>query len=55
MPQMAPLNWLTLLFYFILLFSLINSLNFYSFLYTKKTEWTPMKSHLNIKTTWKWL
>nr|UKE80203.1 ATP synthase F0 subunit 8 [Zonitis atripennis] len=53
MPQMAPLNWLTLLIYFMLLFSLINSLNFYSFLYVKKPLIT--KDHLKIKATWKWL
>nr|UKE80228.1 ATP synthase F0 subunit 8 [Zonitis tarasca borealis] len=53
MPQMAPLNWLTLMLYFILLFSLVNSLNFYSFLYTKKSLIT--KNYLKIKTTWKWL
>nr|ADO60614.1 ATP synthase F0 subunit 8 [Omonadus floralis] len=51
MPQMAPLNWLTLMIYFIVIFMLINSLNFYSFIYTpKKTEIKKIKSSTN----WKW-
>nr|YP_009691877.1 ATP synthase F0 subunit 8 [Nortia carinicollis]QEG58670.1 ATP synthase F0 subunit 8 [Nortia carinicollis] len=33
MPQMAPLNWLTLFFFFILIFFMFNILNFYSFSY----------------------
>nr|YP_010272305.1 ATP synthase F0 subunit 8 [Spastonyx nemognathoides]UKE80215.1 ATP synthase F0 subunit 8 [Spastonyx nemognathoides] len=53
MPQMAPLNWLTLLFYFILLFMFTNSMNFYSFLYKKNHS--PGTSITSVKTTWKWL
>nr|YP_010309681.1 ATP synthase F0 subunit 8 [Apalus guerini]UMR54798.1 ATP synthase F0 subunit 8 [Apalus guerini] len=53
MPQMAPLNWLTLMLYFICLLSLVSSLNFYSFIYLKKES--TIKPHLSIKMTWKWL
>nr|YP_010272318.1 ATP synthase F0 subunit 8 [Meloe mediterraneus]UKE80239.1 ATP synthase F0 subunit 8 [Meloe mediterraneus] len=53
MPQMAPLNWLSLLLFFIMIFMLTNSLNFYSFIYQVKTL-SPKQSH-KIKLTWKWL
>nr|UKE80167.1 ATP synthase F0 subunit 8 [Pyrota palpalis] len=53
MPQMAPLNWLSLLVYFILIFLLTNSLNFYSFLYQKKTS--PSMQKALTKLNWKWL
>nr|AXS65563.1 ATP synthase F0 subunit 8 [Tenebrionoidea sp. 16 KM-2017] len=51
MPQMAPLNWLTLMLYFILIFFLFNSVNYYSFLYEKKTS-SKKKSHVTFN--WKW-
>nr|AND96168.1 ATP synthase F0 subunit 8 [Tragiscus dimidiatus] len=51
MPQMAPLNWLFLFFYFLLIFMIFNTLNYYSYIY-------PIKSMI-IKTkknflSWKW-
>nr|UFP05753.1 ATP synthase F0 subunit 8 [Hycleus scutellatus] len=53
MPQMAPLNWLSLLFFFITIFILLNSLNYYTFLYQEKPKTLNQKySH---KTNWKCL
>nr|AFU50166.1 ATP synthase F0 subunit 8 [Necydalis ulmi] len=34
MPQMAPINWLTLFFYFITIFLITNSINYYYYFYT---------------------
>nr|YP_010309733.1 ATP synthase F0 subunit 8 [Epicauta tenella]UMR54850.1 ATP synthase F0 subunit 8 [Epicauta tenella] len=53
MPQMAPLNWLSLMIYFIVIFMLINSLNFYSFSYGNQNS--PSLEKSTIKTNWKWL
>nr|YP_009434154.1 ATP synthase F0 subunit 8 [Mylabris aulica]APB02820.1 ATP synthase F0 subunit 8 [Mylabris aulica] len=53
MPQMAPLNWLSLMIYFILVFLILNSMNFYTFIYPSKTSKTSGKSL--IKINWKWL
>nr|APB02768.1 ATP synthase F0 subunit 8 [Hycleus cichorii] len=53
MPQMAPLNWLTLLVFFIMIFLILNSFNFYTFLYHHKSEKMPIKS--SAKTNWKCL
>nr|AXS66499.1 ATP synthase F0 subunit 8 [Coleoptera sp. 25 KM-2017] len=51
MPQMAPLNWLSLYMMFLILFSMTIILNYYSFLYQPKTQ-TMNKSFP--KTHWKW-
>nr|AFU50294.1 ATP synthase F0 subunit 8 [Disteniazteca fimbriata] len=51
MPQMAPLNWLTLFFLFIMIFKLFNIMNYFSY-----SNMITSKS-LNLKTTkinWKW-
>nr|YP_010309668.1 ATP synthase F0 subunit 8 [Actenodia billbergi]UMR54785.1 ATP synthase F0 subunit 8 [Actenodia billbergi] len=53
MPQMAPLNWLTLMVYFILIFLTLNSFNFYTFICYKKTS-ISHKPNIT-KTNWKWL
>nr|YP_010952397.1 ATP synthase F0 subunit 8 [Pseudabris longiventris]WMQ52491.1 ATP synthase F0 subunit 8 [Pseudabris longiventris] len=53
MPQMAPLNWLSLMIYFIMIFITLNSLNFFAFSCIKKSKETPMK--IKLHTTWKWL
>nr|YP_010744245.1 ATP synthase F0 subunit 8 [Epicauta obscurocephala]WET56770.1 ATP synthase F0 subunit 8 [Epicauta obscurocephala] len=53
MPQMAPLNWLSLMIYFIAIFMLANSLNFYSFIYSPNKPLSLKSS--TIKTNWKWL
>nr|AXS66301.1 ATP synthase F0 subunit 8 [Cucujoidea sp. 9 KM-2017] len=51
MPQMAPLNWLTLFLMFSLTFIIYNSLNFYMFTY-KSSKFNFSKNI--IKTLWKW-
>nr|APX39443.1 ATP synthase F0 subunit 8 [Hydrothassa glabra] len=51
MPQMMPLNWLILMFYFISIFLMFNIQNYFLFLYSKQIKKT---SHKNISFTWKW-
>nr|AXS66489.1 ATP synthase F0 subunit 8 [Cucujoidea sp. 28 KM-2017] len=51
MPQMAPLNWLTLMIYFSLLFMIFNSMNYFNFHYLPKKMKTEKKT---IKINWKW-
>nr|YP_009939490.1 ATP synthase F0 subunit 8 [Chrysomela vigintipunctata]QNV48731.1 ATP synthase F0 subunit 8 [Chrysomela vigintipunctata] len=51
MPQMMPLNWLILLFYFMSIFFLFNIMNYYMFSYSSKTY---KKSKKNIMFNWKW-
>nr|APX39207.1 ATP synthase F0 subunit 8 [Gonioctena olivacea] len=51
MPQMMPLNWLTLFFYFTMIFLMFNIINYYMFLYTTKTSSTKK---INMKFNWKW-
>nr|AXS65372.1 ATP synthase F0 subunit 8 [Bostrichoidea sp. 9 KM-2017] len=51
MPQMAPLSWLTLFFYFTIIFLMINSLNYYNFNYKSITnKFTKTQKKIN----WKW-
>nr|APX40554.1 ATP synthase F0 subunit 8 [Longitarsus cerinthes] len=51
MPQMMPLNWLTLMLFFIMIFYFFNNLNFYNFFYPPKMKkLTKTKISLN----WKW-
>nr|QCP68875.1 ATP synthase F0 subunit 8 [Cryptolestes ferrugineus] len=51
MPQMAPLSWLTLFFYFTMIFILFNIMNYYNFTYqVKKESFKKMKKTIN----WKW-
>nr|WOR80774.1 ATP synthase F0 subunit 8 [Pygoluciola sp.] len=33
MPQMAPLSWLNLFIFFIMIFMLFNTMNYFSFMY----------------------
>nr|AVE15764.1 ATP synthase F0 subunit 8 [Creobroter sp. JZ-2017] len=52
MPQMMPLNWLTLFLFFSMMLILFNVLNYYS-------PFNKKSSSLSIKTTtknltWKW-
>nr|QWZ46378.1 ATP synthase F0 subunit 8 [Philolithus actuosus]QWZ46391.1 ATP synthase F0 subunit 8 [Philolithus actuosus] len=52
MPQMAPLNWLTLMLFFISVFLTFNIMNYYSFNYN-----IPVKKTISIKKfkiNWKW-
>nr|YP_010464213.1 ATP synthase F0 subunit 8 [Strongylium kulzeri]UUL71590.1 ATP synthase F0 subunit 8 [Strongylium kulzeri] len=51
MPQMAPLNWLSLMIMFVLILVMFNILNFYSFPYQIK-QVTPKSKSLQIN--WKW-
>nr|QBZ37565.1 ATP synthase F0 subunit 8 [Sinodendron rugosum] len=51
MPQMAPMNWLTLFFLFIITFILFNSLNYFSFTY--KPKFMALKKKVS-KFNWKW-
>nr|AIS38206.1 ATP synthase F0 subunit 8 [Teslasena femoralis] len=50
MPQMAPLSWLNLFMFFVMVFIMMNALNYFSFSYH------PMKKILLKKKTinWKW-
>nr|YP_010309720.1 ATP synthase F0 subunit 8 [Croscherichia paykulli]UMR54837.1 ATP synthase F0 subunit 8 [Croscherichia paykulli] len=49
MPQMAPLNWLTLMIYFIAIYIILGTLNFYAFTYPRNfkiiLQKTPMKTY----------
>nr|ALO70613.1 ATP synthase F0 subunit 8 [Staphylinidae sp. 2 EF-2015] len=51
MPQMAPLNWMTLFIYFIILFLIMNSMNYFSYntMINKKSNKFFMKNYF-----WKW-
>nr|AND96409.1 ATP synthase F0 subunit 8 [Phalops ardea] len=51
MPQMAPINWLMLLFYFSMIFMIFNVLNYYAFNYTIKSLSFKKKSSIM---NWKW-
>nr|AXS65382.1 ATP synthase F0 subunit 8 [Cucujoidea sp. 3 KM-2017] len=51
MPQMAPLNWLILFIYFLLIFFMVNSMVYFIFKYTPKIKTFNKK---NIKYHWKW-
>nr|AXS65733.1 ATP synthase F0 subunit 8 [Staphylinoidea sp. 8 KM-2017] len=51
MPQMAPLNWLSLFIMFIIIYIMFNFLNYYSFSYfTSKNFFTKKINKIN----WKW-
>nr|AND96279.1 ATP synthase F0 subunit 8 [Onthophagus yukae] len=52
MPQMAPINWLMLLFYFSMIFLIFNSLNYYSFNYYNNNKLFLKKNKNTLN--WKW-
>nr|QWZ46352.1 ATP synthase F0 subunit 8 [Pelecyphorus contortus] len=52
MPQMAPLNWLTLMIFFIMVFSMFNIMNYYSFTYMIEPKKHKMMK--KFKMNWKW-
>nr|AXS66073.1 ATP synthase F0 subunit 8 [Staphylinoidea sp. 14 KM-2017] len=52
MPQMAPMNWLTLFIFFVLVFMLFNTINYFSFLYDPQTT-ASIKNKKKI-INWKW-
>nr|UYB77578.1 ATP synthase F0 subunit 8 [Philonthus lomatus] len=51
MPQMAPMNWLTLFIMFTIIFLIFNSMNYFSFKYPYKSSSTIKKT---FKINWKW-
>nr|YP_009776026.1 ATP synthase F0 subunit 8 [Aulacophora indica]QAY81967.1 ATP synthase F0 subunit 8 [Aulacophora indica]QJA26351.1 ATP synthase F0 subunit 8 [Aulacophora indica]QRI59116.1 ATP synthase F0 subunit 8 [Aulacophora indica] len=51
MPQMMPLNWLTLMLMFILIFYLFNNLIYFNF--TNKPKLMKIKKNI-LKYSWKW-
>nr|AFQ62280.1 ATP synthase F0 subunit 8 [Parocyusa longitarsis] len=51
MPQMAPLNWLMLFMFFIMIYLLFNFINYYSFMYSPKIS---NFKKINNKINWKW-
>nr|ARH53691.1 ATP synthase F0 subunit 8 [Adrastus rachifer] len=51
MPQMAPLSWLNLFILFITTFLILNSLNYFSFMYSNnQLKSIPKFKKIN----WKW-
>nr|AFQ62111.1 ATP synthase F0 subunit 8 [Micrambina sp. MIC01] len=52
MPQMAPLSWLTLFFYFSMIFFMFNASNYFMFSYNIKTSQSK-KSETKLM-TWQW-
>nr|QWZ46417.1 ATP synthase F0 subunit 8 [Stenomorpha consobrina] len=52
MPQMAPLSWLTLMMFFIMLFLMLNIMNYFSFTHIIKPKKTSSISKFKIN--WKW-
>nr|YP_010728544.1 ATP synthase F0 subunit 8 [Helota thoracica]WEA76630.1 ATP synthase subunit 8 [Helota thoracica] len=51
MPQMMPLNWVTLFIFFSMTLIITNSINYYSFMYNIK-KFKTFKKKINLN--WKW-
>nr|ADO60485.1 ATP synthase F0 subunit 8 [Elmidae sp. BMNH 840216] len=51
MPQMAPMNWVSLLIMFITIFLMFNSMNYFMFKYQNKTYSTKTNKFFF---NWKW-
>nr|ALO70574.1 ATP synthase F0 subunit 8 [Eusphalerum torquatum] len=51
MPQMAPMNWLSLFIMMIIILMIFNSMNYFNFLYKPKKIKLNKKS---FKNNWKW-
>nr|AOY39115.1 ATP synthase F0 subunit 8 [Chelonarium sp. BMNH 840450] len=51
MPQMAPMNWMTLIIFFSIIFMMFNSMNFFMNKSNSIKENKPIKK---IKINWKW-
>nr|AXS66213.1 ATP synthase F0 subunit 8 [Cerambycidae sp. 1 KM-2017] len=51
MPQMAPMNWLALMFFFSMIFIMFNIMNYFSFYYNTKTS---SKKQKKTSYSWKW-
>nr|QMS48769.1 ATP synthase F0 subunit 8 [Osmylus lucalatus] len=52
MPQMAPINWLTLFIYFTIVMFLFNVMNYFIISYTPPASKTLFYSTNSL--TWKW-
>nr|YP_010946677.1 ATP synthase F0 subunit 8 [Malaccina discoidalis]WGO57395.1 ATP synthase F0 subunit 8 [Malaccina discoidalis] len=52
MPQMMPLNWLSLYFFFCLILMMFNFMNYFSFIPTYNKH--SMKLNNNKSLNWKW-
>nr|AXS66271.1 ATP synthase F0 subunit 8 [Bostrichoidea sp. 1 KM-2017] len=50
MPQMSPLSWMLLMFYFLMIYTLINMTNYAFFSYSLITVLKKIKTSIN----WKW-
>nr|AXS64981.1 ATP synthase F0 subunit 8 [Cucujoidea sp. 4 KM-2017] len=50
MPQMMPLNWLSLTIFFLLLFLMVNMINYFNFLNKPIYQTKKIIKNLN----WKW-
>nr|APT41511.1 ATP synthase F0 subunit 8 [Nyssomyia flaviscutellata] len=53
MPQMAPLMWLSLFIFFLMMYLLFNIMNYFSYIITSKNE-TLNKSLSKSESNWKW-
>nr|APX39290.1 ATP synthase F0 subunit 8 [Longitarsus aeneus] len=51
MPQMMPLNWLTLMMFFTFSYFLFNNMIFWNFLYNPKSS---MIKKEKLSLNWKW-
>nr|APX39787.1 ATP synthase F0 subunit 8 [Pachybrachis sp. ReAss_5] len=51
MPQMAPINWLSLFMTFIIALLIFSAMNYFATIYTPETS-TKSKNDLSI--SWKW-
>nr|APX40385.1 ATP synthase F0 subunit 8 [Cryptocephalus schaefferi] len=51
MPQMAPLNWLTLFFLFSIYIMVFSSMNYFFFV---KTPIMKLFKNINFKQNWLW-
>nr|YP_010987679.1 ATP synthase F0 subunit 8 [Platystethus arenarius]WON66111.1 ATP synthase F0 subunit 8 [Platystethus arenarius] len=51
MPQMSPLNWLSLFLMFLFIFMLFNSMNYFNFMYNPILK---LKMSANKTINWKW-
>nr|QEG58683.1 ATP synthase F0 subunit 8 [Oberea yaoshana] len=51
MPQMAPLKWLTLFLFFIMIFILFNIMNYYNLNYLPSQK---MMMKIKSSYNWKW-
>nr|YP_010535808.1 ATP synthase F0 subunit 8 [Coptotriche turpinia]UYB79006.1 ATP synthase F0 subunit 8 [Coptotriche turpinia] len=52
MPQMMPINWIVLFILFMLFFMLFNMMNYYIFIFNKKSSFLPKMKIKNF--LWKW-